>query len=209
MEPDFTGAFGELGFPDITVDTDKIPLPFWNNNLQYVNKFIPDGLAEVIYRYDSASNNPLWENMVCAQRFDGDFKVYVLGFPLYFIEQNSATQIMSLIMQDFNEPVSADNYELSIANYALRNYPNPFNPETTISFNLTAKDAKNAKLEIYNIKGQKIKTFPINTSTLTPINTIVWDGKDDNNNPASSGVYLYRIMSDERVSMSNKMILLR
>jgi len=114
---------------------------------------------------------------------------------------------MNLIMQDFNEPVSTNNYELSITNYELRNFPNPFNPSTTIYF--IANDAKNAKLEIYNIKGQKIKTFPINTSTLTPINTIVWDGKDDNNNPVSSGVYLYRIKSDDYFSEAKKMLMIK
>ncbi|NQV19231.1 MAG: T9SS type A sorting domain-containing protein [Armatimonadetes bacterium] len=211
LEPDFAGAFGELGFPDITVDTEKIPLPFWNDNLQYVNKFTSDGLAEVIYRYDSASNDPQWENMVCAQRFYGDFKVYVLGFPLYFIEQNSATQIMNLILQDFNEPVSANNYELSITNYELRNFPNPFNPETTIYF--TTDHTKNTELFIYNIKGQKIKTLECGESLATTVDgvgySISWDGKDDNNNDVSSGVYLYRLKTDGKVSISKKMLLLR
>ncbi|MCK5341766.1 MAG: hypothetical protein KAR20_00095, partial [Candidatus Heimdallarchaeota archaeon] len=45
--------------------------------------------------------------------------------------------------------------------YKLRNFPNPFNPSTTISFNLTAENAKNAEISIYNLKGQMIKRLEI------------------------------------------------
>gem|GEM_PF-559541 len=88
------------------------------------------------------------------------------------------------------------------------NFPNPFNPETTISFSLV-KDAKNAKIEIYNLKGQEIKTFSINTSTLTPINTIIWNGKDDKNNSVSSGIYLYKLNVNGKTEAVKKCLLLK
>lgn len=50
--------------------------------------------------------------------------------------------------------VEADNYELQITNYELNNYPNPFNPTTTIEFSL--QNESKIELMIYNIKGQKI-----------------------------------------------------
>jgi len=89
----------------------------------------------------------------------------------------------------------------------LQNYPNPFNPSTTISFSLTAKDAKNAKLEIYNLKGQNVKQFKIQNSKFK-INSIVWDGTDKYRNPVSSGVYLYRIKT-KGYSAFKKMMLLK
>ncbi|MCD4795767.1 MAG: hypothetical protein K8R49_01165, partial [Candidatus Cloacimonetes bacterium] len=49
--------------------------------------------------------------------------------------------------------LNIDNSQLSIVNFQLSNYPNPFNPSTTISFDLTAEDAENAEIIIYNIKG--------------------------------------------------------
>ncbi len=88
------------------------------------------------------------------------------------------------------------------------NYPNPFNPETAITFNLTAEDAKGAEIEIFNIKGQKIKTFPINTFSLTPINSIIWDGKDERGKAVSSGIYLYRLET-EKISSTKKMLLMK
>ena len=90
----------------------------------------------------------------------------------------------------------------------LANYPNPFNPETTISFSLTAKDAKNAKLEIYNLKGQTIRTFQIPQSEIQNPNCVVWDGKDKNNQPVSSGIYLYKLKTDN-FEKTKKMILMK
>ena len=90
-----------------------------------------------------------------------------------------------------------------------QNYPNPFNPKTTISFNLTAEKAE---IDIYNIKGQKIKTFPINHLTNQPVNQIVWNGTDENGNTVPSGVYFYKLISDGnsgRYTSTRKMILLK
>jgi agmatine/peptidylarginine deiminase len=66
-------------------------------------------------------------------------------------------------------------------------YPNPFNPSTTISFDV-AQTSSFVTLEIYNIKGQKIKTL-VNNLLPAGKHEIVWNGKDDNNKPVSSGIY--------------------
>jgi hypothetical protein len=91
----------------------------------------------------------------------------------------------------------------------LNNYPNPFNPETTISFNLTAKDAKNAELIIYNIKGQKVKIFNTFPSGSCQIGTrsVVWNGTDENDQPVSSGIYFYKLNIEN--SPVKKMLLLK
>ncbi len=85
----------------------------------------------------------------------------------------------------------------------LNNYPNPFNPETTIRFDLTAKDAKNTKLEIYNLKGQKIKQYSIFNNQ----SSISWDGTDENDQPVSSGIYFYKLNIEN--SPVKKMLLLK
>ena len=84
-----------------------------------------------------------------------------------------------------------------IAKYGLlQNYPNPFTNSTTFSFTLNAEDAMNAKIEIFNIKGEKIKElFPNSVINRQPT-TIFWDGKDENNKPVSGGIYLYRLKTD-------------
>ena len=102
------------------------------------------------------------------------------------------------------DPVGAEQIHIVPSNIDLKCYPNPFNPTTTISFNLTAKDTKNAKLTIFNLKGQKIRQFSIFNSQ----SSIVWDGKDQTNKPVSSGIYFYKLRHSNYTS-TKKMILLK
>ena len=71
-----------------------------------------------------------------------------------------------------------------------QNYPNPFNPTTTISFSITKYNI--VELSIYNIKGQKIKTL-VNEYLQRGYHEVFWNGKDENNNPISSGIYFYKM----------------
>jgi len=86
------------------------------------------------------------------------------------------------------------------------NYPNPFNPSTTISFSLK-NDNQNTKLVIYNTKGQKVKTL-INKTMSGGTHTVNWNGTDEMGNSVSSGIYMYRLQSDE-FSSNRKMILMK
>jgi len=85
------------------------------------------------------------------------------------------------------------------------NFPNPFNPSTTISF-LLPKDAS-CTLEVYNIRGQKVKTL-INETRFAGNHSVVWTGLDDNGKPVSSGLYFYRLTTPNS-SQINKMLLLK
>jgi len=66
------------------------------------------------------------------------------------------------------------------------NYPNPFNPTTNIKFSLKA-DSKVA-LNIYNIRGQKVKSL-VNNNMQAGYHSIVWDGRDESGKSVTSGVY--------------------
>ena len=78
----------------------------------------------------------------------------------------------------------------------LNCFPNPFRNETTISFESTAKDAKNAKIEIYNVKGEKIKSFSI----ISERGTIIWNGTDEFSKRVKSGVYFLQFNLSEKVA---------
>ncbi len=73
----------------------------------------------------------------------------------------------------------------------LSNYPNPFNPTTTISFNVTQSSVF-ATLEIFNIKGQKVKTL-VNARLSSGNYNISWNGRDSNNKRVSTGEYLAKL----------------
>ncbi|MCK4653587.1 MAG: T9SS type A sorting domain-containing protein [Candidatus Cloacimonetes bacterium] len=111
----------------------------------------------------------------------------------------------------YNEGVTADeeNPSPSVMATHLSNYPNPFNPETTISFNLTAEDAENAKIIIYNIKGQKVRTlhpFP-NPDLSGGTRSVIWNGKDSNNKSVASGIYLYKLKAGDQESVKRMLLL--
>ncbi len=104
----------------------------------------------------------------------------------------------------------ADSDEINVQDpieYSLsQNYPNPFHSSTIISYSI-AEDGENAEILIYNIKGQKVITL-IDEKQEKGFKEIVWDGKDNNNKPVSSGIYFYSLQT-EGYSKVKKMILLR
>jgi hypothetical protein len=101
-------------------------------------------------------------------------------------------------------PSSADD-EIPETKFALSNYPNPFNPETIIEFNLP--EETEASLKIYNLKGQLVTTL-INEMLQKGRHKIQWNGNDSEGNAVSSGLYFYQLKSNRNV-FSRKMLLLK
>jgi len=88
---------------------------------------------------------------------------------------------------------------------SVTNFPNPFNPTTTISFDLASES--NVNITVYNVKGQKVKQL-MNEQLLVGQHSIEWSGKDTNNKSVSSGIYFYKISAGKSTSMK-KMLLLK
>lgn len=88
----------------------------------------------------------------------------------------------------------------------LNNYPNPFNPTTSISFSI--QNNSNVELTIHNIKGQKIKTLIHNEYTKGN-HSFIWNGDDEFNKPVSSGVYLYNLKVNGKSEAVKKCLLLK
>jgi hypothetical protein len=128
------------------------------------------------------------------------------SFSFYFLI--TAASLSEPVQIDFTfstEDAAESHIETILSNVVLKqNYPNPFNPNTTISFNLSSQNVKNAELEIFNIKGQKISRIPISEKQTS----IVWNGTDQADNPVSSGMYFYQI-SGVKNSPLKKMILIK
>jgi len=87
----------------------------------------------------------------------------------------------------------------------FQNYPNPFNPITQIRFSIP-KRAK-VELSVYNILGQKVTTL-LNEELEAGNYTSTWNGKDDKGFDVSSGIYFYKLNSNE-FSATKKMLLVR
>lgn len=86
-----------------------------------------------------------------------------------------------------------------------QNFPNPFNPSTTIKFNLPSESPIN--LKIFDIKGELIKTITAEVKT-TGESEISWDGTNDKGIKQPSGVYVYQLITTSNTE-ARKMILLR
>ncbi|MCD4819563.1 MAG: T9SS type A sorting domain-containing protein [Candidatus Cloacimonetes bacterium] len=123
-----------------------------------------------------------------------------------------------LIVHDFLESIisipvnltvsSSENGTGTIAYITelIGNYPNPFNPETTINF--TLKDnSENVKISIYNIKGQLVKTL-LDKELPIGKHSVIWDGTDSMQRKTTSGIYFYKMIADDYQEIQ-KMILLK
>ncbi len=86
-----------------------------------------------------------------------------------------------------------------------RNYPNPFNPATTIAFSLAGE--QRVRISIHNIKGQTMKNI---LDEILPVgmHDVIWNGKNDHDLEVSSGIYFYKMETDSYTE-KRKMLLLR
>jgi len=173
---DIQGGWSGTG----NIDSDPLfiagtPLDY---HLQGISPCIDTGLNNyVILDYDLDGNVRIWDG-------DGDdiaivdMGCYEFGAPPVSVEPEPEPQSGITLYQ---------------------NYPNPFGASTTISFHLatglryaTPRQAENTQIKVYNIKGQLVKKLGFRILDFG-FGEAVWDGKDDNGNQVSSGIYFYQI----------------
>ena len=119
-------------------------------------------------------------------------------------ETNTFGPISLVIPEDGEDP---EVPEVPVPYGLHQNYPNPFNPETSISF-LMEQDCR-GKLNVYNIKGQMIRTlFQDLDIRAEEVNTVSWDGKNDLGKDVMTGIYYYKLETNKG-SYIRKMMLLK
>ncbi|KAA3614976.1 MAG: T9SS C-terminal target domain-containing protein [Calditrichaeota bacterium] len=89
--------------------------------------------------------------------------------------------------------------------FLAQNFPNPFNPSTTIHYNLPK--AETVKLEIFDMQGRRVSTL-VNERQSAGSYKITWNGNNLKGKPASSGVYIYQIRAGNLV-LNRKMLLMK
>jgi hypothetical protein len=85
------------------------------------------------------------------------------------------------------------------------NYPNPFNPATTIKYQLP--QSSEVRLSIYNVLGQKVRTL-VNSRIEAGYHSVEWDGRNEAGTQVASGIYIYRFQADNFLKI-RKMILMK
>ncbi len=87
----------------------------------------------------------------------------------------------------------------------LSNYPNPFNPSTEIDYSLV--EAGHVTIEVFNLKGQLIRTL-VDQPMTEGTHKVEWLGEDQSGKPVGSGIYLYRMKTDNYIS-TRKMLMIQ
>ncbi len=173
-----------------------------NVHITWEEPELPD---EELLAYNVYRNGIILQSILTEEYFDIDM---INGYYSYFISA----------VYDSGESLPTDtvNVQINISDfgndvvpqgdYSLSNYPNPFNPKTTIYFK-TRNLHELAQIEIYNLRGQKINTLPVTLSG--DEGSITWDGSNQTGKSVSSGIYFYQLVIDRKIAAKNKMMLLK
>jgi hypothetical protein len=89
---------------------------------------------------------------------------------------------------------------------AVRNFPNPFNPKTSVQYAVTK--AGPVELSVFDVSGRLVRTLVSDDSHDAGVHAVHWDGTDESGAEVAAGVYFARLIADER-SASGKMVLLK
>jgi len=161
-------------------------------NLQQMNYYIPAS------EWDKNQDWVLDEQEDFEYDWQGNLVQWMVS-GLYFDE----LEPMFRTLYSYSEPSSNPEQNNPVQLLALNTYPNPFNPHTTIAFELVRTEK--VQLDIFNVKGQKVRSL-LHGYKAVGKHQIGWDGRDDNGKALSSGIYYLRLSSGQDL-LTRKMIL--
>lgn len=202
----------------------------WSRTKTYTQSFSPGRYNIVLEVRDSGGlTDRVTKELVVNPRLAGDFNgdgivdfSDFFQFADYFGSSNAAYDLNADGVVDFTDFfLFADNFGqearaklMDLAHQYLglprefslaHNYPNPFNNETAINYALPTDSP--VLLEIYNIKGQKVRTLQQGYMPAGAY-TAKWDGRDNYGNAVGSGVYFYQLNAGS-FSKANKMVMVK
>ena len=187
-------AFPEAGYHSVALDTplevaggnDVYAVVRITNN-SYGYPIATDGIAGfVVNRTYMSQDGSIWYDMGANVGHDVGLRVRTIDPSL-------------VVSVDDTEPELPDGYGLE------QNYPNPFNPRTTIVYSLP--HSSRVEIAIYNLLGEKVATV-VDARKPAGEHAAVWNGRDSESRPVATGIYFYRIRTDE-FEQTRKMLLLK
>ncbi|MBC8525662.1 MAG: right-handed parallel beta-helix repeat-containing protein, partial [Candidatus Cloacimonetes bacterium] len=109
--------------------------------------------------------------------------------------------VIDMGVYEYGAPVYSVNEPEIPEQSTIHNYPNPFTTSTTISFYRTPNIHEEAQIEIYNLKGQKIKTLTDNQIMKGGNHEIMWDGTNSRNKRVGSGIYFIKLRTEKSINV--------
>jgi hypothetical protein len=177
-------------------ETDILMANHWNNDIECLK-----GVGDGTFTSDTSYGVGAAPSSIATGDFDNDGYIDVAVTAGDGANVSVLMNRTALILDVDDEGVGALPGSFSLA----QNYPNPFNPTTSISYTLPRRS--DVELTIYNVIGQTVRTL-VNSSETAGDHTVTWDGCNDKGNPLSSGLYIYRLKTDDG-SQTRKMSLLK
>ena len=126
------------------------------------------------------------------------------GDPNYPVDPDGT--IIDMGAYYYNQLTDIDDTDMQIQRLKLNNYPNPFNPTTTIVFSI--KNNSHVELLVYNIKGQKIKSLTCKNFKKGS-HSVIWYGDNEKSKSVSSGIYYYQLNVNGKTEAIKKCLLLK
>jgi len=155
------------------------PMQQWSTTFNFYTNF-----------YDTSSNIDYIGQPIPTGNID------LVGLPT---KRSSGIIITPRYLSDMSTNSNADITIAPNGNKLIGNYPNPFNPSTTIAFELATPS--NVNIAVYNVKGQKVKEL-FNGEMPQGSHTVIWNGDD-----TPSGIYFYRMTTNEGVQVKRAVLL--
>lgn len=168
-------------YQDLSPDPEKLT-PTWNGMLSM--GYIFPQATQIVYEANILDNGT-GHGQPLAVRADNVGTVVLLGFPLYYMMQSQVQTFLSQIIPQLYTPTGVTEELSVLQDFGLNCYPNPF--QGNITLQLKGKPDAKTCITIYNLKGQRVKQW-----TGQDAKNVVWNGKDDNHSPVSSGLYFVR-----------------
>ncbi|MCP4710146.1 MAG: T9SS type A sorting domain-containing protein, partial [Planctomycetes bacterium] len=170
----------------------------WEGELPFaITAWADDPLTEI--KDGFSAGEPIIMRLWSAED-DQEYELSVAYYNDVSSYESDLYSIVDLTTLSVEEPEPVD-YGFGLA----QNHPNPFNPHTTISFEIPAADR--VTLRIFNGAGQIVRTL-VDNEHQAGQHQVDWDGRNDNHMEVASGIYFYRLEAGDRSCMK-KMVLLR
>ncbi|MBN1967834.1 MAG: M20/M25/M40 family metallo-hydrolase [Candidatus Delongbacteria bacterium] len=189
----FNKAIGLNGYPDIDVDPSKAPDNF-NDHIRKIESILPVEGGISIYKYgtsyDPGTSGASMENMPIALEYlQNDYNLVITTFNLYYMDMEQSRDFVYKVFED-KFGLSVDIHDNIVSSKDLvKIYPNPFNPTTSISFEMLNSGI--VEVSIYNVQGEKIESM-VSGDLLKGLHNYTFNG--DN---LSSGLYFVKIKTPD------------
>lgn len=174
-------------------------------------------IARRLRSIETNNNNILWYQLDQSDYYDGrpavgilsdnQIKLGIFTVPLRYLDgTGNITQFYNTLLNEtFPLDVQSDeSSQLPETVQLLKNYPNPFNPRTTIRFEIPQR--MEYSLSVYDVTGRKVKTLSHGQST-AGFHEVTWDGTNQADKQVSSGIYFYRLQAGKTIRVEKMMYL--